>query len=396
MKQLECDVLIVGSGLSGIIAASALSLLNIKIIIVDQKNISSEYFSSKLSKTDTRTTAIAEGSKFFLDEISLWKNLSKYAEPIKKIKVIDRRPNNTINFSNSKKNKNLGYVIKNNNFIHIVLKELIKRKNVTICNNLKLQKIDYSFNKIICGFNNIIISSNLLVAADGKNSTVRSIKNTGYYKKDYDEKALVVNFEHLNNHNSCAYEFFYENGPLAILPMQKELNFQSSLIWSNKSKYLESLLNVDENLFKKILEEKIIQQTGKIKKIKSKQIFQLSAHLNYKFYEKRIVYVGDAAHSIHPIAGQGWNLGLRDVMKLYMLLNEYINLGLEINTIEFCKKYNQECYYDSYILFQITDKLNSLFMVNNKIINSIRGIGFNIIQKKTLIKDKISNFAMGF
>ena len=153
--------------------------------VVDQKNISSEYFSSKLSKTDTRTTAIAEGSKFFLDEISLWKNLSKYAEPIKKIKVIDRRPNNTINFSNSKKNKNLGYVIKNNNFIHIVLKELIKRKNVTICNNLKLQKIDYSFNKIICGFNNIIISSNLLVAADGKNSTVRSIKNTGYYSPGF-------------------------------------------------------------------------------------------------------------------------------------------------------------------------------------------------------------------
>ena len=76
--------------------------------------------------------------------------------------------------------------------------------------------------------------------------------------------------------------------------------------------------------------------------------------------------------------------------------HNYHGIDISPSTIEFCKKYNQECYYDSYILFQINDKLNSLFMVNNKIINSIRGIGFNIIQKKTLIKDKISNFAMGF
>ena len=395
MKQLECDVLIVGSGLNGIIAASALSLLDLKIIIVDQKKISPKYITNKLSQKDTRTTAIAEGSKNFLNEIFLWKGLSKFAEPIKKIKVIDRKPNKIIDFSNSEKNKNLGYIIKNQNFTQIVLKELIKRKNVKICDNLKLQSIKYSFNKIICGFEKIKISSKLLVAADGKKSTIRSIKNTGYYKKNYKEKALVVNFEHSKNHNGCAYEFFLENGPLAILPMQKESNFQSSLIWSNKSTFLESLQQIDENLFKKILEEKIFNQTGSIKTIKSKQLFPLSAHLNHRFFEKQIVYVGDAAHSIHPIAGQGWNLGLRDVKKLHKLVNEYLSLGLELNTLEFCKKYNQECFYDSYRLFQVTDKLNTLFMINDNVTNSIRGIGFNLIQNRSLIKNKITNFAMG-
>ena len=396
MKQLECDVLIVGSGLTGVIAASALSLLDIKIIIVDQKNILPKHFSNKISQKDTRTTAVAEGSKIFLEEIGLWKKLSKYAEPIKQIEVIDRKQTNTINFINPKRNNNLGYIIKNSFFVQAALKDLVKRKNIKIFNSQKLKEIDYSFNKIICNFDTINISSNLLVAADGKKSTVRLIKNTGFYKKNYNEKALVVNFEHSNNHNGCAYEFFLKNGPLAILPMQKEANFQSSLIWSNSSKFLESLTNVDEELFKGVLEERIFHKLGKIKKIKSKQIFPLSAHLNHKFYEKQIVYIGDAAHSIHPIAGQGWNLGLRDVKKLYKMISEYTFLGLEINTQEFCKKYNQECYYDSYRLYQITDKLNSIFMLNNNVIHIIRGTGFDLIQNKSAIKNKITNFAMGF
>ena len=93
-----------------------------------------------------------------------------------------------------------------------------------------IKKIDYSQNKIFCQCSNFKIKAKLLLACDGKNSAVRSMAQTPLYKKNYNENALVVNFEHTINHNNCAYEFFYRNGPLAILPMQKQTNFQSSLI----------------------------------------------------------------------------------------------------------------------------------------------------------------------
>ena len=396
MKQIYCDVLIVGSGLTGIVAAYALSLLKLNIIIVDQKKIfSQDFVLKKTFNEDTRTTAVAEGSKEFLEKINLWKGLYKFAEPIKMIKVIDRKPSNTIEFVNSSESKNLGYIVQNNKFSLSIINKIIKRKNVKIIDRAKLKKIDYLSDKIICKFNNFKIAAKLTVASDGKNSSARLINNTKFYKKNYKENAVVVNFEHSKNHNNCAYEFFYENGPLAILPAQKNLNYQSSLIWTNKKSFLENLINMDEKTFKKIIEEKIFKSVGKIIKIKSKQIFPLSSHINYKFYENKLVYIGDAAHSVHPIAGQGWNLGLRDVKKLFYLVKEYKDLGMDIGSIDFCKRYNQECFYDAYRLFQITDKLNSLFMTNNIILKGIRTFGLDFIQGKTELKKKISNFAMG-
>ena len=397
MKQIDCDVLIVGTGLTGIVCAYALSLLGLNIVIVDQKKTSlKNILKNKPNNQDTRTTAIAEGSKEFLEKINLWKELSKFAEPIKMIKVIDRSPNNLIDFTNSVKNKNLGYIIKNNKFSSTIIRKLIRKKNVKIFDDSKLLEIDYLSEKIIGRFYKYNIVAKLMVAADGKNSSTRLIKNTKFYKKKYNENALVINFEHSENHNNCAYEFFFKNGPLAILPMQKIKNYESSLIWSNNKDFLKSIVSIDENILINILEEKISQSIGNIIKIKSKQIFPLSSHINYKFYEKKLIYLGDSAHSVHPIAGQGWNLGLRDVRKLFNLTKTYNEMGIDIASLEYCKKYHEECFYDAYRLFQITDKLNSLFMSDNTVLSSVRSLGFNFIQNRTKLKKQISNFAMGF
>ena len=108
------------------------------------------------------------------------------------------------------------------------------------------------------------------------------------------------------------------------------------------------------------------------------------------------MYVGDAAHSVHPIAGQGWNLGLRDIKNLYYLSKDSKNLGLTIGSNQFCIAYNENCYYVSFMLYQITDKLNGIFKNNNFFINNSRAIGFNIIQRSKRLKKFITNFAMGF
>ena len=129
--------------------------------------------------------------------------------------------------------------------------------------------------------------------------------------------------------------------------------------------------------------------------INSLQTFPLSAHINEKFYHDRTVYVGDAAHSIHPIAGQGWNLALRDIKSLTNILKKSKDKETEIGTAKFCKNYNDLCFYDAYRLFEITDKFDWIFKKDQSHFILLKKLGFNLINQNKTLKDKIVQFAMG-
>ena len=219
-----------------------------------------------------------------------------------------------------------------------------------------------------------------------------------FLKKNYKQKALVVNFHHTKNHNNIAYELFLKSGPLAILPMKKmKKNFYlSSLIWSHTPSYINSLSSIDKNILILILQEKINQYVGQVKEILDVQSFNLSAHLNSNFFHDRIMYLGDSAHSIHPIAGQGWNLGIRDIKNCLFTIKSNLDLGLDIGSLYVCKQYHDLSYYDSYSFFEITDKLNLIFLNDSKFINNIRKKGFKLINNQKFLKNYITNFAMGF
>ena len=145
---------------------------------------------------------------------------------------------------------------------------------------------------------------------------------------------------------------------------------------------------------KLLIDEKVKKYLGNVTKIINKKTFPLSAHINTRFGDNRLVYVGDAAHSIHPIAGQGWNLGLRDAEELTGIIKMAVSLGLDIGTSFVYQKYHKMRFFDAYSLFQITDKLNSIFMYDNSFFQNVRNLGFNIIDSNHLIKTKISNYAM--
>ena len=394
MQELKSDILIVGAGLTGLMTAYALSDLKINIIVIDKYNFVSE----KNNDYDMRTTAIAEGSKEFFEQINIWSKIEKFSEPIKDIRVVDRTIDRVLDFFNQEKNNNLGYIVRNNIIKTILLKLIKKNKNIKLCNNADLKNIYYKDNLILCDFDKIKIQSKLLIASDGKNSRVRTLLKTPIYEKKYKQKALVVNFHHTKNHNSTAYELFFNSGPLAILPMKKFKKnlYSSSVIWTHNEDYINSLYVSERNILSSILEEKINIYIGKINEIVNVQCFNLTAHLNKTFYEKRVLYLGDAAHSIHPIAGQGWNVGVRDIKNCLEIIQQNMNLGLDIGSLNICKQYHHKRFYDSYFLFQITDKLNTIFLNDNLFINTFRKQGFKLINNKKNIKNFITNFAMGY
>ena len=146
---------------------------------------------------------------------------------------------------------------------------------------------------------------------------------------------------------------------------------------------------------KPILEEKLQGIIGEITNIKEKKLFDLSAHLNSTFFGSRLIFIGDAAHSIHPIAGQGWNLGVRDIKSLSESIIEGMSLGLDPGSEHICKKYNDARYFECFCLYQITDKLNSIFIDDNFILKNLRKIGLEIINNNRKINNMISNYAMG-
>ena len=156
--------------------------------------------------------------------------------------------------------------------------------------------------------------------------------------------------------------------------------------------FVKNLLCSDNKFIANIIEEKVGEIIGKVKRINSKQSFPLSAHINEKFFNKRLIYIGDSAHSIHPIAGQGWNLGIKDVKHVMNLCK---TSELDIGDENFCKNYNNLSYKDSFQLLQITDKLNAHFINNNFSNKMLSNIGFQIIENNISIKDRITKFAMG-
>ncbi len=392
MKELCCDVHIVGGGLIGVASGYALANLGFKVLISEKKPKHSQI----LHKKDTRTIAISEGTKKFLNEINVWEKISRFAQPIKNIQVIDRAIKNQINFDNNRRESNLGYIVNNNKVLDIFYNELGNIKNLNVLNNENFNKIENIEDSILLYSNRYLINSNLLISADGKRSAIRNYLKTPIFKKNYKKNALVLTFTHTEDHNKTAYEFFYKKGPLAILPMKNINNkFASSIVWTNDKEYLNNIFNQNETNIINLLNETTRGVIGRVDKIITKQMFPLSAHLNTKFYENRTVYVGDSAHSFHPIAGQGWNLGMKDVKALYQISKKYRNLGIEIGDGNFCKEYNKETFFEAYRLYQITDKLDKIFQKDNIYHRALRSIGIKFIERNKFIKEKISDFAMG-
>ena len=370
-KQKIC---IIGDGLAGLTTAIILSKENVKVDLYCNNN------KKKNKNLDNRTTAISESSYQFIKNNIKIKN-QFFFWPCKKINLFFEDKKKIINFLNfEEKKKNLMYVFQNKD-LKKNLDEIISATNKIKVIKKKIENINNEEGSINFGKKTVFYDL-IILSIGGRSKLYSTIEQGRSIEKDYEELALTANIKH-NAKIEGASQFFLREGPLAILPFQKK---EFSTVWSISSDFF----CVNKNNIKKILSEKIIKllKIKSIKNITNIQSFPINLNLKTRYYKKNVLILGDGLHTVHPIAGQGFNLVLRDIKKLKELMSKTLRLGLLIKESFILKDfYNSRKAENN--LFGLGINLTNIFFKNNKYFSPLRKGILNNIDKFKIIK-KIS------
>jgi 2-octaprenyl-6-methoxyphenol hydroxylase len=374
--QEKFDIVIVGAGLVGLTAALACAKKGAKVCILDQKlpNI----------KGDMRASAISASSFVLLKNLHVIDSIVGNIQAIDKIFISDSRVGrkNKLNLKFQNLNHK-GYMIDNSILKNELLKLIKKSQGITLKAPVKILKTFTNSDKVKINLdNNLRIEASLLVAADGKNSNYRKSADISVRFTHYKQSAIVTTIGHEFAHNGSAHQFFFPGGPLALLPLTKN---RSSIVWSDSSLASGAAMSLNDSDFIDELSYRINGLLGKIKLLGPRQIFPLNLQMANRYTAKRLVLVGDAAHSIHPIAGQGLNLGLRDAAALADNVALSIRKGIDLGS-EVIQEYEKWRIFDNNKLGITTDILNRLFSNKNSSLRIIRRLGLNGVNRSELLK----------
>jgi len=387
---MHYDIIVIGGGISGIITAIALAKEGLKIALVELKSI--ETLTSL--QDDGRVFAISQGSWQILSKYGLSDILAPKAGLIEHIRVCDDNSLLHLDFFNDVvDNLPLGYMLEHNNFVKEMYNIAISQKNITIYDGNAYDNIEFFPNHASVKIKEQVITADLIIGADGKNSKIRTLANIETSSWGYNQTAMVCNVTHEQNHQNIAIEKFMPNGPLAILPMAGGMT--SSIVWIEKSELASIYLKMEPEEFLYYLQERFTDYLGPIKIVNNIYSYELSCKYAKKFYSHRLALIADAAHSIHPIAGQGLNLGISDIDCLVENIKSYRLNGLDIGGRIMLEKYHKKRFSAVMVMVAATDGINRLFVNNLAIIKIARRVGMASINKFGWLKKKITKYAMG-
>lgn len=384
--SVDFDIIIVGGSYTGI--ATALYLLksapDLKIAIIEKQDII-----NLDKKTDGRALAISKLSLDLFKEIGIYQRIADKAGQIKDIRITDHQSPVILDFLSKeeadKKTDNFGLVVESYILHNALRDQLLEQKNINIFCPKSYQEISFDNNLVsVLIDDQRVIKSKLLLACDGRFSKLRDYFNIHTARKDYQQKAIVFNIKHQKPHQNIAHEKFLPYGPLAILPL-KDQN-QSSIVWILKSNEAEAVLGLNQlnfthQLLKKMENYQGTQELGEVEIISEKFSYPLIMIEADQFYHNQMILVGDAACGVHPIAGQGLNLGLVGIRILVELIKKYYLCGLDLNSQTLIKEYNKKAKFAAKKMIIATDVLNSLFETKNPVIKLARNLGLGVVSK---------------
>jgi 2-octaprenyl-6-methoxyphenol hydroxylase len=317
-EQLECDVLIVGGGLVGSALANALLQLPLDIVLVESFDPSMQ----EQPSFDSRATALANGSQKILDSLSIWRHIRGDAEPILDIHVSERGRFGVARISAREEGvAALGYTVENRILGAALWRPLSGAEALRCIAPADLTDFVVGRDAVVARIKrarrSIRVTTRLLVAADGMRSGVRSALKIGATVDDYEQVAVIFNCAAREPLRGRAFERFTPTGPLAVLPLSRN---RAAVVWTQSPAQAEAFMRRDENSARDELQEAFGYRLGSFTRLGERSAYPLSRVRSSALFERRAVLIGNAALSVHPVAGQGFNLALRDVAALADLI----------------------------------------------------------------------------
>ena len=397
--KTDNHVLIVGAGIVGLTAAALLSQTNKHycIHVIDINKPVNSHFNEDY---DLRVSALSRGSIDVFKKLRIWeKILAKRAFPYRNMKVWDANDiadgSTAIHFEASNYGlAELGFITENNQ-VHAELKGLIETTNVSLHYETSIKSLEKSKNRdglVIQLSNNQNLNIDLLIGADGANSATRELFDIEIKKHDYERKAFVVHVETESDHLDTAWQRFLSDGPIALLPLGKN---EASIVWSTTTQQIELIKNLTNDSLNRLLSEATDHVLGNLKVISEYASFDLKYQHAKTYTKDNFVVIGDAAHCIQPLAGQGLNLGIADASYLVDVMNTTLRKHEYIGDRYSLRVFERERKSANWMMLNFVDMLHKLFLNSSNIIENLRGFGMRLFNRNSFIKRYAMKKALG-
>jgi 2-octaprenyl-6-methoxyphenol hydroxylase len=384
------DVIIIGGGISGLLCAIALKQSGLSIALVEKRCLSS------IGNADIRSLAIAPSSVEFLMALGIWQHIEHEAGMIKNIRVLDNHSPFFLDFGDKTLHQtHLGYIIEGFKLHQCLVKHVCDDHHIHIIDNDEVVDCanTQSGDAKIHLASGEILHASLVIAADGKFSKIRDILQIKSYDYDYKQTVMVALCKHQKDHHNWAIEHFMPSGPFAILPLADRK--KSGIVWTEKHNLAKLYCAMPRKEFDYFLNQKFTDYLGKVTLEGDVRSYPLSLKFATQYYSGKFVLIGDAAHAIHPLAGQGLNLSLRDIKLLVDLVSRNYDLGLDIGDALLLSEYQRTRLLDNSLMLLMTHGLDTLFSNDYTLLKPIRKLGLSFVNNLSGIKNFLMLKAMG-
>jgi 2-octaprenyl-6-methoxyphenol hydroxylase len=398
MVNNNFDIVIVGGGLVGASLACALGGQDLRIAVVEAV----PFGAASQPSYDDRTVALAYGSRRIFEGMGIWSEIEQRGvSAIEKIHVSDRGHVGKTRLDCADENLDaLGYVVENRVLGATLSEHLQQLENVSLLCPASVTQLQGDSGSTLLDIEyegtTQTLQAKLVVAADGGKSFVREQAGIRSFGTDYDQTAVITNVSCERPHQHVAYERFTDSGPLAVLPLpDMDGENRCSIVWSVRKAQLDEMLTLDDETFLARLQARFGDHLGKFTRAGKRVAYPLSLRQAREHVRERLALIGNAAHTIHPIAGQGFNLGLRDVAVLAQVLVEAHEAGQDIGTLAVLKHYARWRRRDHLRVIGFTDSMVRLFSNSLTPLALARNIGLVTADLLPPVKRLITRQAMG-
>ncbi|MCP5083778.1 MAG: NAD(P)-binding protein [Alphaproteobacteria bacterium] len=384
------DILIVGGGLTGLAAAAALTANRqaapFRVTLIDAGDPAKQ----REVAFDGRASAITATSKRMFKALGVWPALAGHAQVMEKIVVTDSRLDAParpalLQFGEGDSpGEPSAYMIENRHLYAALYDHVVAQGAVQLVTGVRATNFDFDTGHAAVRLEDgAVHTAPLIAAADGRGSRIRAAVGIETVKWAYPQSGIVTTVEHAKPHQGRAEENFLPAGPFAILPLKGN---RSSLVWTEDSQLAEHIMQLDDEGFSTELVRRFGAHLGEVTPVGPRFSYPLSMHVARSYAAPRVALLGDAAHGIHPIAGLGFNLALRDVAALADVLQSKARLGLDIGSEAVLQDYEAWRRFDNLKVALMSDGLNRLFSNDNQALRAARDLGISVVNQLAPVK----------